>query len=465
MLGRFRFDIFIFSLLVVIFCSCETKIGEGDKAWNEAVANYRKTADMGGYSLHYIDMGSGEPLVMVHGFADSSYSWHENAAILKDSGHRLIIVDQPGLGRSDAPPDPYVFSIENQAKAIVALTEKLGLTEFCIIGHSMGGGIALYITLNYPEKVRKAVVIDPVCYKAPDIEILSLPGMGYLASKFGGRWAVRMGLEDAYYDSGKVNDAMIDEYARPITKPGYWRTLISLEKQYFSPGFKEMTQSYRQIHTPVLIIWGRNDTWLPVAQGVRLNEEINDSKLAVMEQCGHNSHQECKNKVNPLLAKFLRVFGPRVDPHLLRPGIGVGNITLGLPREDVMDLAGKPFSSMKGGDQFEGFIVRYKDDEVSEILVTSSEYKTADGISTHSPMDRFLSSYPDTKSICYDTRTAGYVAHGSLYDAVSKGIAYDRSVFSGQNKEVFVTINIHRPDVPANVYGKPVPCQEETKKQ
>lgn len=462
---RSRFILIVFSLAATVFCSCKTQIGEGDKAWNEEVAPLRKTADMGGYNLHYIDMGSGDPVVMVHGFADSSYGWHANAAALRDAGHRLIMVDQPGLGRSGIPPESYVYSVENQAKAVISLTEKLGLKQFCIVGHSMGGGIALYIALNYPDRIRKAVVIDPVCYKAPDIQILSLPGMEYLTSKYGGRWSVRMGLEDAYYDSGKVNDAMIDEYARPITKPGYWKALISLEKQYFSPAFTEMAESYRYVSKPVLIVWGKNDTWLPVAQGERLSKEINDSRLAVIDRCGHNPHQECSDEVNPLLVKFLRFFGPQVDPYLLRPGVGVGNIILGLPREDVMELAGKPSSSMKGGDQFEGFIVRYTDDEVSEILVTSSEYKTAEGISTRSPIDRFVSAYPDAESLCYDTRTAGYVAQGSLHDAVSKGIAYDRSVFQGQSREVLVTINIHKPDVPANVYGKPVPCQEGTKKQ
>jgi pimeloyl-ACP methyl ester carboxylesterase len=461
---RFRLAVFFSSLLIAVLCSCKTQIGEGDKAWNGAVDPFRKTADMGGYNLHYIDMGSGDPVVMVHGFADSSYCWHENAAALKDAGHRLIIVDLPGLGRSDIPPEPYVYSLENQAKAVVSLTEKLGLKEFCIVGHSMGGGIALYITLNHPEKIRKAVVIDPVCYKAPDIQILRLPGMEYLTAKYGGRWAVRMGLEDAFNDSGKVSDAMIDEYARPITKPGYWKALITLEKQYYSPAFEEMSKSYRQIHKPVLIIWGKNDTWLPFAQGVRLNQEINNSRLELIDRCGHNANQECKEEINPQLVKFLRFFGPRVDPHLLRPGIGVGNITLGMPREDVFELAGRPFSSTKGGDQFEGFIVRYTNDEVSEILVTSSEYKTAEGISTRSSMDRFLSAYPDAKSLCYDTKNAGYVARGNLYDAVSNGIAYDRSEFQGQSKEVFVTINIHKPDVPANVYGKPAPCEGEIKK-
>ncbi len=286
--------------------SCKTEIGEGDKAWNDMTASFRKTVDMGGYSLHYIDMGSGEPVVMVHGFADSTYCWHENVPPLKDAGYRLIIMDQPGLGRSDIPPEPYEFSIENQAKAIVRLTEKLGVWKFSIVGHSMGGGIALYITANHPKRVRKTVLIDPVWSKPPEVQLMALPGMEFLSSHFGGRWSVRMGLEDAYYDSDKVDAAMVDEYSRPISKPGYWKTLISLEKQFYSPGFQKMAQSCQWIENPVLIIWGRKDTWVPVENGRTLNEKINNSTLSVIEDCGHNPHQECSDKVNPLLVDFLR---------------------------------------------------------------------------------------------------------------------------------------------------------------
>lgn len=302
----FRFILLAIACTGVFLGSCKTEIGEGDKAWNDLVDPYRKTADMGGYSLHYIDIGSGEPLVMIHGFADSTYCWHENIHVLKEAGYRLIIVDQPGLGRSDIPPEPYEYSIENQAKAVVKLTEYLRMRKFNIMGHSMGGGIALYIMVNHPGRIQKAVLIDPVCFHPESFKVMSLPGMEYFSSKLGGRWAVRTGLEDAFYDGDKVDDALVDEYSRPISKPGYYKVLISLEKQFFSPGFEKMTQSYGQIQQPVLIVWGDNDTWMALKFGTRLRDEISGSILSVIKDCGHNPHQECKDKVNPLMVEFLK---------------------------------------------------------------------------------------------------------------------------------------------------------------
>ncbi len=295
-----------FLLLTGLFLgSCKTEIGEGDKTWNDMVEPFRKTADIDGNSLHYIDMGTGKPVVMIHGFADSTYCWHENVLPLKIAGYRLIVIDQPGLGRSDIPPEPYEFTIENQARAIVRLTEKLGVLKFSVVGHSMGGGIALYIMTNHPRRVQKAVLIAPVWSKPPEVQLMTLPGMEFLSTHLGGRWSIRMGLEDAYYDSDKVDAAMVDEYSRPVGKQGYWKMLISLEKQFFSAGFKKMDQSCEWVQAPTLIIWGRKDTWVPAEQGRMLNEKMPGSILQVIEDCGHNPHQECSTKVNPLLVGFL----------------------------------------------------------------------------------------------------------------------------------------------------------------
>lgn len=303
---KIRLLYLLFLFMGVFLGSCKTEIGEGDKAWNDMVDPFRKTMDMGGYSLHYIDMGSGEPVVMVHGFADSTYCWHKNVPPLKYSGYRLIIVDQPGLGRSDIPPEPYEFSLENQSKAVLRLTEKLGVWKFNLIGHSMGGAIALYIATNHTKRVLKTVLIDPVWSKPPEVQLMKLPGMEFLSSHFGGRWSVRMGLEDAFHDSDKVDAAMADEYSRPISKPGYWKMLISLEKQFYSPAFQKLAQTGHWIENPVLIIWGRKDRWVPVEQGRMLNELIDNSTLRIIENCGHNPHQECSGRVNPLLADFLK---------------------------------------------------------------------------------------------------------------------------------------------------------------
>ncbi len=296
----------IFFLFIIFFIpGCVSRVGEGDYSWNNLVSPRSMTSDMENYKIHYIDVGKGEPVVLIHGFADSTYSWHENVQTLLENGFRLIIVDQPGLGLSEIPPEPYVYSIENQSREILKLTEHLQLESFYLIGHSMGGSISLYISLNYPNKVRKAIVIDPDCFYPPD-RFFASPEIIRLGSLVGGRPIVKRALKNAFYDTKKIDNTIIDEYAKPMNKPGYFKMLSSLRSDYYSSEFTRMTQRYGQITRPMLIIWGANDELVPSDYGKKLNELVHGSEFHILNKCGHNSHQECKDIVNPLLVEFLK---------------------------------------------------------------------------------------------------------------------------------------------------------------
>ncbi|HUK99252.1 MAG TPA: alpha/beta hydrolase [Nitrospirota bacterium] len=306
--GRTEKILFIFFLFILfLISSCITHVGEGDLSWNNLVSSHSMTSDMEIYKMHYIDIGKGKPVVLIHGFADSTYSWHENVQALLENGFRLIIVDQPGLGLSEIPPKPYVYSIENQSSEVLKLTEHLQLKSFYLIGHSMGGSIALYITLNHPNKVRKTIVIDPDCFYPPGWDrFFASPEMIKLGSIVEKRRIVKRTLKNAFYDPGKIDNIMIDEYAKPMNKSGYFKMLSSLRSDYYSPEFNRMTQRYGHITTPILIIWGANDDLVPSDYGKKLNELVHGSEFRILNNCGHNSHQECKDIVNPLLVESLK---------------------------------------------------------------------------------------------------------------------------------------------------------------
>jgi pimeloyl-ACP methyl ester carboxylesterase len=292
-------------LAALLLVGCSGPIGRGDLKWHKLIASHSRHMDMGGYKLHYLDLGQGRPVVMIHGFADSTYCWHANAKALLEAGLRLILVDQPGLGQSGIPPAPYTYSLENQAAAVMKLCDHLGLKRFSLVGSSMGGGIALYLAWRHPGRVERMVLLDPACFEPPGIRWLALPGAGYLASLLGGRWSVGRGLKSAYYRDDLVNDAVIDEYARPTQKKGFFKVLSSLSSQYFSPAFHAMTKAYGQIKTPALIIWGQFDTWVPPEYGRRLHKALAGSELKVIKDTGHLPHQEDPRAVNRLLVDFL----------------------------------------------------------------------------------------------------------------------------------------------------------------
>ncbi|HEX2573392.1 MAG TPA: alpha/beta hydrolase [Polyangia bacterium] len=280
----------------------------GDAAWHELVAPYRHEEALGDHTLHYIDVGRGEPVVMVHGWADSSYTWHRNLGPLRDAGARVILVDQPGLGRSAIPRPPYRFTIENQAAAVLALVTRLGLERFHLVGSSLGGAIALYLCLREPARVRRAVVLAPTCYR-PRRLIMAWPGMAQLgtilAGGWTGRWMIRAGLWRAYRDRTRIDDALIDECSRPLGKPGYVHALAGLRRDFFSPAFEELVARYGDLVPPLLIVWGNEDRWNPKTYGDRLHAAVPGSQYRVIRGCGHLPHQERADVVNPWLADFL----------------------------------------------------------------------------------------------------------------------------------------------------------------
>ncbi len=130
-------------------------------------------------------------------------------------------------------------------------------------------------------------------------------GLNRLGAKFASREAVRFILRDVCYNDRLVNEAMVDEYARPINKPGFTDALAKLTTQYFSPEFDNMTRRYPQLRQPVLAIWGEQDHWVSPAQGKRLVLEAPHVRLRYIPECGHLSQQERPETVNPEILRFL----------------------------------------------------------------------------------------------------------------------------------------------------------------
>ncbi|HPM76401.1 MAG TPA: alpha/beta fold hydrolase [bacterium] len=291
--------------MLLTVAACKVKVGPGDTAWQESVRAHRHDADLGGFTLHYIDLGQGEPVVMIHGFADSTYCWHENIAPLLNAGKRLILVDQPGMGNSGLPPEPYRYAVENQAGEILKLLDQLNVERFALVGSSMGGGIALYLSLTRPQRVTRAVVIDPTTFPPHDSPALAEPGMEPLVKIFGGRLMFRAALRQVYYDRSKVDEVLVDEYVHYANKDGYARALTALGRDFFSPEFVRMSERYGELQTPVLAIWGLRDKWVPPAQGVRLAAQAPRCRLELIPDVGHLPHQELPAAVNPLLVEGL----------------------------------------------------------------------------------------------------------------------------------------------------------------
>lgn len=280
-----------------------------DEAWNALVDPHRRDVVLDdGLTMHGIDLGAGEPVVLIHGIGDSTYSWRDNAQVLAEAGFRVILIDQPGFGRSAIPPRGWAYSVENQAEAILRTIDRLGVETFNIAAHSLGGGVALYLAMTHPDRVNRLAVISPVSQRSPcPFGVMT----DILVWIVGIRRFTALALRSAYFHPEKVRDVQIDEYARLLGRPGRLGSgvLGGVCRTYFSKSYDRMVESFRSLQPKLLVIWGEQDTWHPVAFGRRLHALIAGSRLELIPEAGHNVHQERAELVNPLLVQF---FGDRL---------------------------------------------------------------------------------------------------------------------------------------------------------
>jgi len=278
-----------------------------DETWSRLVDPHRRELRRDGWTLSYIDLpGSGTPVVLVHGYADSSYSWHETAPALSGAGHRLVLPDAPGLGRSGAPPRPYRYTIESQAAEILALCDHLGIERFRLVGHSMGGGILLHLCLEHPDRVERAVALAPACRRPRRRMALEYPGVSLLATALPPELIFAHGLRHVYHDPALATETRIAEYARPARlRRTYWHSLARITREFFSPEIERMVERYGELRPPLLILWGEHDTWLPEKLGRWLRPRAPHVGYEVIEGAGHNLQQERPTEVNRELIAFL----------------------------------------------------------------------------------------------------------------------------------------------------------------
>ncbi len=257
-----------------------------------------KFANIGGVRLHYQEKGEGIPLVLIHGYASSTYSWKDVFEPLAKK-YRVIAVDLKGFGFSEKPDGDY--SRRAQGEMVAGLLEQLKIEKAWLAGNSMGGEIVLNIALQHPEKVLGLILIDSAGVKIPGRVSLApwyvqTPIVGRVLSALAltSNKLVRQGLEKSFYDDSKIADERVNYYYQPLkTRAGQLAALRARTQFALSP----IEDKLNQINLPTLIIWGAEDEIIPLEAGQKMNSEIKNSKLVVIEKCGHLPQEEMPERI------------------------------------------------------------------------------------------------------------------------------------------------------------------------
>lgn len=259
--------------------------------------------------IHYVEKGEGpNHVVLLHGFGANTFTWKAQMDVLSEQGFHVWALDFLGFGFSDKPLQTE-YSIELYREQVEDFFKEKEIEKAHIMANSMGGAIALGFTAKSPEKVSSLTLIDPLAYpvKMPFIYAVGQK-FGKLMIPFFSRGLVHKAMKRIYYDPKKITEELLDAYWAPYEMEGGKEVVIQILRSFDPHDLKELCPSYSKMKMPVLLIWGENDTWIPLSHLDALLKDFPHAKQKVIPSCGHAPQEEKPEEVNPLILDVLREF-------------------------------------------------------------------------------------------------------------------------------------------------------------
>ena len=252
-------------------------------SWAASQAETTVTVDGHDLSLAYRDEGDGEPVVFLHGIPTWSFLWRRIATRFEDR-FRTIVPDFVGYGNS-ARHDAFDRSIRAQERAVAALVDQLGLDEFHLVGHDIGGGVALRYAAHTDGRVDKLVLSNATAYDSWPVEYITSLGLPRTAEMDADAFRERLdrafvdGLERADPDPEWV-EGMTEPWLRPDGRRAFARAAVATNTNHTTE------IDYDAVDADLLCLWGAMDSEQPVDDGRRLVEDVGGDCVAV-DDAGH----------------------------------------------------------------------------------------------------------------------------------------------------------------------------------
>jgi pimeloyl-ACP methyl ester carboxylesterase len=253
-----------------------------------------KTIKVDGRDVHYYTAGQGEPVVVVHGGGGDARTWWDNIIELAEK-YTVYAPDLPGYGGSQPLAGNYY--IPELSRFIGSFASNLGLEKFHLVGHSMGGGVALDYALKSPHKIKKLVLVSSLCLGreiAFWVRLFSIPALlrsiGVLTISI---------LKGIKWLAERLNPA---EFIMPLSPAAVvvGGNITTLKQQSVV-----LEDRLAEVAVPTLLVWGSRDPIVPVRHAYQAAKVIPDCRVRVFKNRGHNVHREELEEFSSTLSGFL----------------------------------------------------------------------------------------------------------------------------------------------------------------
>jgi 2-hydroxymuconate-semialdehyde hydrolase len=256
--------------------------------------------DLQGVRLYYYAAGSrgaGEPIVLLHGFPTSGHLWSDVVPLLP-TGHRVVVLDLLGYGRSDRAV-PERVDLRSHADRLIAVLDALRINVACIVGHDLGGGVAQSVAVRHPHRVSRLCLIDSVAFARAMLPLTRHLPPSWIQS------LVRADMLRGYVDHEKGSHD-IDLYLRPFLEADGRDALMTHLLALDCKETATIAPRLKDIVSPTAIVWGEHDPFLPRALAQRLHDAIPGSSLDVIPAARHFTPHESAHVVARAIGALLQ---------------------------------------------------------------------------------------------------------------------------------------------------------------
>ena len=248
-----------------------------------------------GAKVHYVDAGTGSPVILLHGLADDIGVWESVIPALA-AKHRVVALDQIGFGRSDKPLLSY--RVTTFVDFLDGFLNELKIDRASVVGNSLGGWVAADFALAHPDRVDRLVLCDAAGYAAV---VKNMNPRALSALRLASRDDIRYLGPLTFHDKRFYEDVDLAFKQRVTAGDGY---TVNQVLDSMLRGEDILDGRVGAIHKATLIVWGRDDKLIPLSFGERFHNEIGGSRLEIIDNCGHMPQVECSDKFNHALLKF-----------------------------------------------------------------------------------------------------------------------------------------------------------------
>ena len=266
-----------------------------------------------GVRLHYVERGSGEPVLLLHGWPTSSYLWRGVVGAIGER-NRAIALDLPGYGRSDKPLDGS-YSFRFNERILDGFLAELGVDHVGLAVHDIGGPIGLYWATQHPERLTRLALLNTIVYSRPSLAVVAflvaarMPGVrSAMTSPAGLRWVMRYGVND----KARMTDEVIRAYQEPFRTREARRALQKAGAGLHPGGMREIERWLPRAGVPVRIVYGAGDRILPDVERTmrKVERDVGGAEVTRLEDCGHFLQEERPDEIGSILAEFFSAHTP-----------------------------------------------------------------------------------------------------------------------------------------------------------